>query len=121
MVAKLTLSSIGSVLKEKRESKNQGIREAAKEIGISSATLSRIENGKLPDLESFSKICKWLHINPAELLDCKAIDSSNPAPENQFVSVHLRADKNMSNELTKALGEMIFATQAMIVEEAKDI
>ena len=120
-MAKLTLSSIGSLLKEKRDSKNQGIREASKEIGISSATLSRIENGKLPDLESFSKICKWLHINPAEILDCKDLVNPNPSPESQIVTVHLRADKNMSSELAKALGEMIFATQAMIVEEVKEI
>ena len=32
----------------------------AKQIGISKATLSRVENGKVPDLNTFSKIIKWL-------------------------------------------------------------
>ena len=33
---------------------------ACKEIGISKATLSRIENGNMPDLLTFFKIVKWL-------------------------------------------------------------
>jgi transcriptional regulator with XRE-family HTH domain len=33
---------------------------ACKEIGISKATLSRIENGSMPDLLTFFKIVKWL-------------------------------------------------------------
>lgn len=34
--------------------------EAAKQTGVSKATLSRIENLKLPDIETFGKLCKWL-------------------------------------------------------------
>lgn len=35
------------------------------EIGISKATLSRIERGSLPDIETFIKICNWLQVeNP---------------------------------------------------------
>ena len=33
----------------------------AKKIGISKATLSRIENGSLPDLITYFKIVKWLN------------------------------------------------------------
>jgi hypothetical protein len=33
---------------------------ACKEIGISKATLSRVENGSMPDLLTFFKIVKWL-------------------------------------------------------------
>ena len=32
----------------------------AKNIGISKSTLSRIENGSMPDLLTFFKIVKWL-------------------------------------------------------------
>lgn len=39
-----------------------GLREAAREIGISAATLSRIENGKTPDVETMGMICFWLEI-----------------------------------------------------------
>lgn len=38
--------------------------EAAKEIGISKATLSRIEKSKMPDMETFCKVCKWVGGKP---------------------------------------------------------
>lgn len=38
--------------------------EAAAEIGISKATLSRLEKLKLPDVETLGKVCTWLGTFP---------------------------------------------------------
>ncbi len=43
-----------------------GIRAAAKEIGISPSTLSRIERGHIPDVATLDKVCKWIGENPAK-------------------------------------------------------
>lgn len=48
------------------EKKRIGVREFAKQIGISAATLSRIENGKTPDIETFFKLCFWIKRNSNE-------------------------------------------------------
>ena len=45
-------------------SDRMGMRKCAKKIGISAATLSRIENGKLPDILTLEKILKWLNEKP---------------------------------------------------------
>jgi len=37
---------------------------AAKQIGISKATLSRLEKSKLPDVETLGKVCSWLDTEP---------------------------------------------------------
>jgi len=37
-----------------------GVRAAAKEIGISPSTLSRIEKGHVPDVATLDKVCEWL-------------------------------------------------------------
>lgn len=42
------------------------LRDAEKLSGISFTTLSRIENGNTPDLETFSTACKWMD-KPMEL------------------------------------------------------
>lgn len=47
----------GEMIKQKRRI---GLREFAKEVDISSATLNRIENGKPPDIETFFKLCFWM-------------------------------------------------------------
>ena len=62
----MTLLRLGALLRERRG--GRGIREVAQEIGVSPATLTRIEAGRLPDLLTFRKICAWLRINPAEIL-----------------------------------------------------
>ena len=37
-----------------------GVRAAAKEIGISPTTLSRIERGHVPDVRTLEKVCEWM-------------------------------------------------------------
>lgn len=48
-------------LKLYRQSRNISIRDCAKEIGVSSATLSRIENDKETVTDSFIKVLNWLN------------------------------------------------------------
>jgi transcriptional regulator with XRE-family HTH domain len=43
---------------------NMTMDEACKEIGISKATLSRLEKGKIPDVETLGKVCNWLKTLP---------------------------------------------------------
>src|SRR5882724_8815354 len=64
---RMTLLRLGAMLRDRRG--GRGIREVAKEIGISAATLTRVEGGRLPDIATFQKICSWLKVNPAEILD----------------------------------------------------
>lgn len=45
---------------------NMGVRAAAKEIGISPATLSRIEKGHVPDVSTLEKVCAWIGEEPAK-------------------------------------------------------
>lgn len=48
--------------------KLQGYREAAKECGISPATMLRVAAGRRPDLDTFLKLCVWLGKSPNEIL-----------------------------------------------------
>lgn len=41
-----------------------GVRAAAKEIGISPTTLTRIEKGNVPDVGTLNKISSWLGEEP---------------------------------------------------------
>lgn len=45
---------------------SMGIRAAAKEIGISPTTLSRVERGHVPDLKTLEKICDWIGVDSAK-------------------------------------------------------
>ena len=111
-MAKLSLTSIGPLLRERRGVR--GIREVAAEIGISYATLSRVENGKLPDLQTFSKICKWLELDPGEILGCGNKPKPSQSKEGAIVLAHFRADKNLNRNTLQALTEIVLKAQKMI-------
>ncbi len=51
---------LGILLRAWREKHRMGVRGAAKQIGISHATLSRIENGKATDGQTLWRVLNWL-------------------------------------------------------------
>lgn len=116
---KLTLHQLGDKLRKKRG--GTGIREAARVIGLSPATLSRVERGNLPDLDSFAKICQWLQIDPAEVLGIEIKRTpSKLAPDDIVATAHFRADKTPSPKLAKALADMIIAAQEKLKQESSE-
>lgn len=108
-MAKVTLEQLGALIKEERG--QRGLREVAREIGISAATLSRVESGKQPDLETFSRLCVWLKINPGEVLGFtpESTLSEAPDPFSQTVFAHFKAERSLKAETGKHLGELIVA------------
>lgn len=99
---KFTLETLGRRLAEKRGP--VGIRQAAEEIGVSPATLSRVERGFLPDLETFSKICRWLKVDPGHVLGFSP--AQNAAPR---VAVHFKKTATLSPTTAQALAKMVLA------------
>jgi transcriptional regulator with XRE-family HTH domain len=85
----------------------RGVRAAAMDVGVSPATLSRVENRNMPDLETFAKLCKWIDRDPREFL---GMEVSEPNAQPNAV-VHFRKKKTVKQETAKALGELILASQ----------
>jgi transcriptional regulator with XRE-family HTH domain len=102
----LTIGDFGRLLAAKRG--NRGVRAAALDADVSSATFSRVENGHMPDLETFAKLCKWLERDPREFLGIEVGDKNTEHPA---AVVHFKKKKTVSMETAKALGELILAAQ----------
>ena len=107
-MTKITLQTLGKKLADKRG--KRGVRETAKEIGISHGTLSRLERGYLPDLDTFGKVCGWLGINPNDVLGVRVESSAVPK-----VAVHFRKKQALAPETARALAEMILAAQRALL------
>lgn len=107
----IRIELLAKKIEERRAGK--GVREAAKEVGVSPATLSRVENQKIPDLETFSRICKWLGQDPAVFLGLSTGKQSTPPT----ALVHFKKGAAIRKDSAKALGEMILAAQQALLEE----
>lgn len=104
MNSELNTNLLAGMLKAKRGS--IGLRDTASEIGeISSATLSRIEQGKLPDVETFIKICKWLEVTTETFIISKN-EIKNVSPKDKILA-HLRADRELDPETMNMLTKVI--------------
>ena len=99
----LPIEELGKLITRKRQ--GRGIRAAAAEAGVSHATLSRVENGHMPDLMTFARICQWLEVDPGDFLGTTTIKEAPKAV------VHFRKEKTVSRDTAVALGELILAAQ----------
>jgi transcriptional regulator with XRE-family HTH domain len=103
---KPSLDTLGQLIVEKRG--DQGVRAAAEEIGVSAATLSRVENGYLPDLENFRRICKWLDIDPNQILGFSGEATAAEPPTTKVrATVHFKKKNTTSPETAAALAQLI--------------
>lgn len=101
MSSTLDIQRFSEMIKSKRGSK--GLRMLSSEIGISPSTLSRIEQGNLPDIDTYLKLCNWLEVST----EFFKISDLNSIGVQQGVIAHLRADKTLSPETSEALIQMI--------------
>ncbi|QOZ24018.1 helix-turn-helix domain-containing protein [Bradyrhizobium sp. CCBAU 51753] len=101
----LTIEEFGRLVAAKRGSR--GIRSAAAEADVSPATMSRVENGHMPDLKTFAALCKWIERDPREFLGMETTDTH----DTRRAVVHFKKKKTVQVETAKALGELILAAQ----------
>lgn len=110
--SQVNLAKLSATLRTKRGDK--GLRAVAEEIGgVSASTLSRIEQGNVPDLDTFMKICRWLRVPPDEFgssgkqTTFSAAVAPNATDTSQLIEAHFRAEKILPPDTIAALSEMI--------------
>ncbi len=94
-------------LKKTRTLRKMSLRDVGAAIGVSPATLSRIERGAgTPDLQTLDTLIDWLELDRRAVF-VKQVKEAASTPER--VAVLLRADKNLDAATAKALST-IFKT-----------
>ena len=104
---------LGDRVRAKRRGKGLSIREAAREVGVSAPTLSRIERGlHLPERQNLLRIARWAGMRMDPVLHPGARRVRNPLMHDpkestvEAVELHLRADKNLTRDDAEALSEL---------------
>jgi transcriptional regulator with XRE-family HTH domain len=62
---------------DKMQSEGLTIREGARALGMSASTITRLLNGFPMDLETMIKVCNWLGVSPASVLNSQAIEGTD--------------------------------------------
>jgi transcriptional regulator with XRE-family HTH domain len=111
----LDIDTLANLVRSKRQ--NRGLRATSSEIGnISSSTISRIENGKTPDIETFLALCDWLEVSPTELIKENDVRANLNIPEE--ISFLLRSDRTLDPAVANALALIIDATYKHLADNS---
>lgn len=96
----------------------RGLRATAADIGgVSASTLSRVEAGNVPDLETFLRLCRWLGASPEEFTSAQPAEPV-AEPRVDMITAHLRADRTLDRSTAHALERMVrLAYEAAAREE----
>lgn len=110
-------SAFFSALDAHRSAKSLTWKQVAEKSGVSASTLTRIAQGKRPDVDSLAALTSWSGLNADDYVrDPK--DRVKEQPETlAVISTYLRADPNLTPEGAIALEEVIRATYTRIKKD----
>lgn len=117
----LDVDALHAALDRERQSRDLSWRDVARETGVSAATLSRLAQGRRPDVDGFAALVAWLGLSaddflrpgrPPQLEGARA-DSSAPAA----ISAYLRARRELDPQVVAMLEEVIASAHAHLGSE----
>ena len=82
-------------------------RQVAVESGVSASTLTRMAQGRRPDVDGLAALASWSGLRTDDFVRS---DSQRPEPAPLArISTYLRSDKNLTPEAATALDEVVKA------------
>lgn len=103
-------SSFYEALDAQRRARKLTWKQVATESGVSASTLTRMAQGKRPDVDGLAALAAWSGLAADDFIRSAA---SRPEPEPLAkITTYLRSDRNLSPEAATALDQLIKATYA---------
>lgn len=108
--AHLDVDAIYAALDARRRSKKLSWREVAQEAGVSPSTLTRMAQGKRPDVDGFAALVSWLGVSAdAFLTGTQSSKTQKKADPMAMFSTFLRANKELDAKSVAFLEEVMHA------------
>jgi transcriptional regulator with XRE-family HTH domain len=91
-----------------RQARALNWKQVAASSGVSASTLTRMAQGKRPDVDGLAALTSWSGLNADDYVRS---EDGRPEPEPLAqITTYLRSDRNLSTEAAIALDELIKAT-----------
>ncbi|HET7059710.1 MAG TPA: helix-turn-helix domain-containing protein [Candidatus Saccharimonadales bacterium] len=91
-----------------RLAKSLNWRQVATESGVSASTLTRMAQGKRPDVDGLAALAAWSGLETDEFV--RTLNERPHAENLGKISTYLRSDKNLSPEAAEAIDQLVKAT-----------
>jgi transcriptional regulator with XRE-family HTH domain len=97
------LEDLGPLLAQRRAEQKLSLRDVSEQSRIPTATLSRIEQGRTPDLATFRRLVMWLGIPPEDFFNPTERSVSTP----DAITGYLRLDPSLAPDDANKIGDLV--------------
>jgi transcriptional regulator with XRE-family HTH domain len=108
-----------AALDAERKSRKKTWKQVARDAGISASTLTRMAQGKRPDVDSLAALVSWSGLRSDDYMVRAEGAPDAPDTITQVVG-YLRADANLSPEAALAIEKVLRATYNVLAKGTPD-
>jgi transcriptional regulator with XRE-family HTH domain len=113
---RIDLDRLVGALERQRQRQKLSWRQLAHGAGVSPSTMTRMQQGKLPDINTFAALTQWLGLPAEEFLMSKKSAKSSERDIFGVASGLLRGRKNISQDAAEAMEDLLRAAQRLAKE-----
>jgi transcriptional regulator with XRE-family HTH domain len=106
-----------SALDAVRSAKRLTWKDVAAESGVSASTLTRMAQGKRPDLDGLAALVAWSGLDADDFVRTSGDQGKPDAEPLALIATYLRSDKNLSPDSAKAIEQMVRAAYESMREK----
>lgn len=107
------VEALHSALEGERIARGLNWKDVSAQSGVSASTLSRLAQGKRPDVDSLTSLTRWMGLSADRFMGIPAQGFGGASPLAQ-ISTILRDDPNLNKEAATALDQLIKSTYARL-------
>jgi transcriptional regulator with XRE-family HTH domain len=100
-----------------RRARNLTWKDLAAQASVSASTLTRIGQGKRPDVDSLAALCHWAGLEADQFMQAEGRTRKSNEEPLAMISTYLRTDPNLSPTSADLLDEMIKTTYQRLRED----
>ena len=108
-----------AALDSQRQARGQTWKDVALEAGISASTLTRMSQGKRPDVDSLAALSAWAGLPINDFV--RGGDVAREAEPLALISSYLRRDDRLSADAATAIEEVVRTTYRRLSRERRDL
>ena len=108
------VAALHAAMDSERRSRRLAWKDVAEESGVSASTLTRLSQGRQPDVNSLAALTSWLGMSADHFMRGALVEQFGAASPLAQISTLIHRDPHLSPEGSAALEELIRATYARL-------
>lgn len=112
--APFDVAALHAALDSERIARSLTWKDVSAESGVSASTLTRLSQGKRPDVDSLAALMQWVGLSADRFMGQQRKAAFGAASPLTQISSLLRDDPNLNKDAATALDELIKSTYARL-------